>query len=97
MKNPILSYTIIYICLISLTSIFTTISDKRRARQKKYRVSENTLMLLSALGGSLAMYITMLAIRHKTKHVKFMAGIPLIMVLQAIVILWLNAKAPMFS
>ncbi len=96
MKNPLLSYAIIYLCVISLAAIFTTISDKRRAQRKKYRISEKTLLILSALGGSLAMYITMLAIRHKTKHIKFMAGIPLIMVLQAVVILWLNSKSPMF-
>ncbi len=95
MKNPVLSYTIIYLCIISLTAIFVTISDKRRARLKKYRISEKTLLIISALGGSLAMYITMLAIRHKTKHIKFMAGIPLIMVLQAVVILWLNSRSPM--
>ncbi len=96
MKNPLLSYTIIYLCIISLVAIFVTISDKRRAQRKKYRISEKTLLILASLGGSLAMYITMLAIRHKTKHVKFMAGIPLIMVLQAVVILWLNSKSPMF-
>ncbi len=96
MKNPVLSYTIIYLCIISLVAIFVTISDKRRARLKKYRISEKTLLIISALGGSLAMYITMLAIRHKTKHIKFMAGIPLIMVLQAVVILWLNSRSPMF-
>ncbi len=96
MKNPVLSYTIIYLCIISLVAIFVTISDKRRAHLKKYRISEKTLLIISALGGSLAMYITMLAIRHKTKHIKFMAGIPLIMVLQAVVILWLNSRSPMF-
>ncbi len=92
MKNPVLSYTIIYLCVISLAAIFITIADKRRAKLKKYRVPEKTLLILSAIGGSLAMYITMLAIRHKTKHIKFMAGIPLIMVLQAVVILWISSK-----
>ena len=54
------------------------------------------LLLLSALGGSLAMYITMLLIRHKTKHIKFMLGIPIIMVFQAVLLLWLNSKMPLF-
>ena len=46
-----------------------------------------TLLLLSAAGGSLAMLLTMLVIRHKTRHIKFMLGIPIIMLFQGIV-LW---------
>ena len=42
------------------------------------------------------MYITMLLIRHKTKHIKFMLGIPIIMVFQAVLLLWLNSKMPLF-
>ena len=47
------------------------------------RTPEKTLLVLSALGGSIAMFVTMLIIRHKTKHVKFMLGIPLIILAQA--------------
>ena len=61
-----------------------------------WRVPEAALLLLSALGGSLAMYITMLLIRHKTKHIKFMLGIPIIMVFQAVLLLWMNSKMPLF-
>lgn len=48
----------------------------------KLRVPEATLLVLSALGGSVAMLLTMLLIRHKTKKAKFMVGIPAIIVLQ---------------
>jgi uncharacterized membrane protein YsdA (DUF1294 family) len=44
-------------------------------------------LLLSLLGGSVAMFATMLMIRHKTKHLKFMLGIPAIMILQAAAII----------
>ena len=66
------------------------------AKKGGWRVPEALLLLLSALGGSLAMYITMLLIRHKTKHIKFMLGIPIIMVFQAVLLLWLNSKMPLF-
>ena len=61
------------------------IYDKRVSKKNRVelRTPEKTLLLLSALGGSVAMFITMLIIRHKTKHVKFMLGIPLIMIAQA--------------
>ena len=48
----------------------------------RLRVPEATLLILSALGGSVAMLLTMLLVRHKTKKAKFMVGIPAIIVLQ---------------
>lgn len=71
-------WLLIYLAVISLISVIVTVCDKLAARKRKNRVSENTLMLLSVLGGSVFMYLTMHLIRHKTKHLKFMLGIPLI-------------------
>ena len=72
-----------YLALISLVSIIVCIYDKIAAKHNpKHRTRERTLLLLSAVGGSVAMLLTMLLIRHKTKHAKFMVGIPAIIVLQ---------------
>ena len=79
-----LSICLAYIGAISLISVVVCIYDKIAAKKRpKHRTKEATLLGLSALGGSVAMFITMLLIRHKTKHAKFMIGIPLIMILQA--------------
>ena len=85
LENPVLSVFLAYIDIISLISIVVCIYDKKVSKKKRFelRTPEKTLLLLSALGGSVAMFITMLIIRHKTKHVKFMLGIPLIMIAQA--------------
>ncbi len=87
-QNPILSIFLAYIAVISLISIVVCIYDKKISKKNRVelRTPEKTLLLLSALGGSVAMFITMLIVRHKTKHVKFMLGIPLIMIAQAGVI-----------
>ena len=73
-----------YLAVISLISVIVCIYDKVISKKNKVelRIPEKTLLILSALGGSVAMFITMLAIRHKTKHLKFMLGIPLIIILQ---------------
>ena len=86
--NLILSIFLAYIAIMSIISIVVCIYDKKISKKNRVelRTSEKTLLLLSALGGSVAMYITMLIIRHKTKHFKFMVGIPVIMVLQAALI-----------
>ena len=74
-----------YLAVISVISIIVCIWDKKISKKNKVelRIPEAVLLLLSALGGSVAMFITMLSMRHKTKHVKFMLGIPVIMILQA--------------
>lgn len=85
LNHPILAIIIAYIAIISLVSIVVCIYDKKISKKNRVelRIPEKTLLILSALGGSVAMYVTMLIVRHKTKHFKFMFGIPAIMVLQA--------------
>ena len=74
---------LIYLAAISVVAFIVTVYDKIAAKKlPKHRTRERTLLLLSALGGSVAMLLTMLAIRHKTQHVKFMLGIPVIILLQ---------------
>ena len=70
--------------IISLISIVVCIYDKKVSKKNRVelRTPEKTLLVLSALGGSVAMFVTMLIVRHKTKHVKFMLGIPLIIAFQ---------------
>ena len=86
MKAEILLW---YCAAVSLLAAAVTILDKQKARRGEWRVSENALMLLAALGGSAAMLLVMLLIRHKTRHVKFLAGIPILMALQLPLVLWI--------
>lgn len=81
-----------YLAAVSLLSVIVAVADKIKARRGERRVPENTLMLLAALGGSAAMLVTMLLIRHKTRHIQFMLGIPIIMILQAPVVYWLLTR-----
>ena len=87
-NNLILSIFLAYIAIISIISIIVCIDDKKISKKNRVelRTPEKTLLILSALGGSVAMFITMLIIRHKTKHFKFMVGIPVIMVIQAVAV-----------
>lgn len=56
--------------------------DKRCALRHRWRVSERTLLWAALLGGSIGAYIGMYVFRHKTRHWKFRAGIPVIMLVQ---------------
>ena len=82
-----------YIAIISIVSIIVCCYDKFAAKHiQRHRTRERTLLALSALGGSVAMLITMLIIRHKTKHTKFMVGIPLIIAVQVAAVVLLILK-----
>ena len=87
-NNMLLCIVAAYILLMSLISIIVCVYDKKISKKNKVelRIPEKTLLILSALGGGVAMYICMLLTRHKTKHVKFMLGIPLIIAAQAAIV-----------
>ena len=74
-------------------NVFTFIAfgvDKWRARHNRWRISEATLFLLAILGGSIGALLGMHVWHHKTKHLHFIIGIPLIMLLQVILIFALS-------
>jgi hypothetical protein len=50
-----------YIAAVSLLAVIITIRDKNAARKNAWRIKERTLFVISALGGSAAMFLTMLA------------------------------------
>lgn len=90
-----LHYIFLYFALISILACVITLYDKLASKAHCRRVKEGALLLISILGGSVSMLLTMLAIRHKTRHAKFMAGIPLVILLQAAItalIIWLGAN-----
>ena len=76
----------VYIFSISLITVVLTIYDKSAAKRGAFRISEATLMLCALFGGAVAEFITMLLIRHKTRHIKFMLGLPLIITLHIIIL-----------
>lgn len=82
--------------VISAIASILTIVDKARAQNREWRIPENTLLITAALGGAPAMFLTMLVIRHKTKHRKFMVGLPIIILFQMIILLWCNYRFHLF-
>lgn len=79
----------LYLGMINLIGFFIMFIDKNRAIHKQWRIPEKTLLLISLIGGSIGMYIGMQVFRHKTKHLKFTIGIPLIFIIEAITAIYL--------
>ena len=77
-----------YILVMSIVAFCVCGADKFASQRQKRRVPEKVLFLLSALGGSVGMYLGMFTFRHKTKHWYFVVGIPAIILVQAALILY---------
>ena len=73
---------LIFWLIINVIGSLLMILDKHNAICKKKRISEKTLILISCFGGALFMWISMYLIHHKTKHLKFVIGVPVILFCQ---------------
>ncbi|MCL2512990.1 MAG: DUF1294 domain-containing protein [Oscillospiraceae bacterium] len=76
----------IYLTVVNIVAVRLVFRDKRTAQSGLWRVKERTLLFISAIGGSVAMFLTMRVVRHKTKHAKFMVGIPVIIFFQVTIV-----------
>jgi uncharacterized membrane protein YsdA (DUF1294 family) len=88
-KSAAAQYGLWYFAIISSVAAIITVFDKLSAKTHGRRVPEMALSIIAVLGGSAAMYAVMHIIRHKTRHLKFMVGIPVIMAVQAVLIVLL--------
>lgn len=73
---------LIYLLTVNAAGFALMLADKYKARKNLWRIPEATLMGAAILGGSLGCLLGMYAVRHKTKHIKFTVGIPVILSIQ---------------
>ena len=78
-----------YLLIINAAGFLLMLIDKWKARKNRWRIPEATLMTVAALGGSIGALAGMYTVRHKTQHLKFTLGIPLILALQVVAATWL--------
>ncbi len=74
----------IWIAITSLIAFVLFGVDKARAKQRRRRIPERVLLGISALGGSVGALLGMQVFRHKTRHVKFLIGIPICLAINGI-------------
>lgn len=85
-------YIYLYLVIINIVGFLSMYIDKRKAKKHQWRISENTLMLIALIGGSVGSLVGMNIFKHKTKHLKFSIGIPLILLLQLVFIMYFELK-----
>ncbi|MGO4938186.1 DUF1294 domain-containing protein [Fundicoccus sp. Sow4_H7] len=77
-----------YLFLINITAFAFFCFDKNRARRAGWRVPNARLMALAVVGGSLGALLGMYLFRHKTQQKLFTVGVPVVMVVQILIVIW---------
>lgn len=83
---------IYYVIAINVIAFIVYGIDKLKAKRHWWRIPEATLLTLAAIGGSIGAWCGMMLFRHKTKHLKFRFGVPLIFLLQFALVIYVYAK-----
>ncbi len=84
--NPL--FVLIPLFMMNLLSFSLMAHDKRCARQGRRRVPEKRLFLAAACFGALGGVLGIWLCRHKTRHWYFTLFFPLMLLLQAALLLW---------
>lgn len=79
-----MKYLLVYLLIINAAGFLLMLVDKYKARKNLWRIPEATLLGVAAIGGSVGALLGMYAIRHKTRHLKFTLGIPVLLALQIV-------------
>lgn len=80
---------LIYLLVINVLTFFIYGIDKWKAKRKRWRIPEDTLLGLAAIGGSLGAWIGMQVWHHKTLHLKFKYGVPVMLILHIALLAYL--------
>ena len=75
---------VIYLIIINIVGFLAMYIDKQKAKRGKWRITENTLLIITVLGGGVGTIAGMYTFRHKTQKPKFTIGLPAILILEII-------------
>lgn len=78
----------VYLVFINIIGFSIMGIDKNRAKKEKWRIRENTLFLVAIIGGSIGSIAGMQVFRYKTKHKQFVYGMPAILIIQIVILVY---------
>lgn len=83
-----ISNFLIYLLVINIVGFIYMGIDKWKAKRNAWRIPEDTLFAITALGGGIGTIAGMYTFRHKTKKAKFTIGLPAILILEIILLVY---------
>ncbi|TFB24987.1 DUF1294 domain-containing protein [Filobacillus milosensis] len=85
-----MTYLIYVIIIMSFIGFISMGYDKRKARKEQWRIPEKTLWTFAVLGGATGMWLGMNFFRHKTKHLSFKYGLPILTILWIAALIYMS-------
>ena len=83
-----ISNFLVYLLVINVVGFLYMGIDKWKAKHNAWRIPENTLFGITALGGGIGTIVGMYTFRHKTQKTKFTIGLPAILILEIILLVY---------
>ena len=83
-------YSLYYLLAVNSLTFLLYGIDKYKAKKGRWRISEATLLTMAAIGGSIGAWAGMRTRHHKTMHKKFKYGIPVIIIMQIALVVYLH-------
>ena len=80
---------LLYLIIVNAAAFLLMLADKQKAKRGLWRIPESTLMGVAIIGGSVGALAGMYTFRHKTRHLKFVLGVPLIFAIQILLTIFL--------
>ena len=80
-----------YLLAVNIATFLLYGVDKYKAKKGRWRISEATLLMMAVIGGSIGAWAGMRLWHHKTMHKKFKYGIPIIIILQVCLVVYLHS------
>ncbi len=80
---------LLYLLIINAIGFALMLADKHKAKKNLWRIPESTLFTAALFGGSIGCLVGMYTVRHKTRHWQFVLGMPLILIAQIALAVWL--------
>ncbi len=82
----------IYLIIINLVGFLSMLIDKKKAERGSWRIKESTLLIIAVLGGSIGSIAGMYTFRHKTQKPRFYVGLPIILITQILIIIYIATQ-----
>ena len=90
MQNiSLVTIIVFYLVFINIITFFLYGVDKWKAQRVRWRIPESVLLGMAAIGGSVGAWLGMQVWRHKTQHAKFRYGVPIILIVQVALLVWI--------
>ena len=83
-------YSLYYLLAVNSLTFLLYGIDKYKAKKGRWRIPEATLLTMAAIGGSIGAWAGMRTWHHKTMHKKFKYGIPVIIIMQIALVVYLH-------